>query len=128
MNHFSVNQVRLGGGKPAAQYIVCVPDEAVSRDLQSSDSELKKHLPKDAENDRYFAEKAAAILGGIICSKDCSLRFNQWVSAEVPEANALLQKPANLGEPVLSMIGHLHGVTMWLLKAEISRVPYIFPF
>src|SRR5580765_4094413 len=103
MNHFSVNQVRLGDGRPAAQYAVCVSDEALARDLVSSTSELKKHLPEDAENDRHFRAKAAAILGGIVCSHDCSLRFNQWVSAGVPEATAFLSKPANLGEPTLSV-------------------------
>ena len=124
MDHFSINQVRLGDGRPAAQYIACVSDDVVNTDLKSSDSKLKKYLPMGAENDRYFIPKAAAILGGIICGSDCSLRFNQWVSAEVPEATALLQKPANLGEPTLSIAGHLHGITMWLLKAEVSRQPY----
>lgn len=127
MDHFSVNQVRLGDRRPAAQYVVCVPDDAVNKDLKSSDSELKKYLPKDAEDDRYFAEKAAAILGGIVCSRDCSLRFNQWVSAEVPEAMVLPDKPTNLGQPTLSTIeNQYHGIKIWLLKAEISRLPNYF--
>ncbi|MGH7989240.1 MAG: hypothetical protein ACREDS_03465, partial [Limisphaerales bacterium] len=114
----------LGDGRPAAQYLVCVSDDVVNKDLESSDSKLKKYLPKEAENDRYFAQRAAAIFGGVVCSQDCSLRFNQWVLVEIPKAIALLQKPANLSEPTLSMAGYLHGITMWLLKAEISRQPY----
>jgi hypothetical protein len=124
MDHFSINQVRLGDGRPAAQYAVCVPDEAVNKDLESPHSELKKYLPKDAENDRNFAAKVAAILGGIVCAGDCSSRFNQFVSAEVPESTALLQKPANLGESTRSMLQNEYpGIKIWLLKTEIDRMP-----
>jgi hypothetical protein len=126
LEYYSKNLIKLGDGKPAAEYVACIPADAINQDWNSEVSILRKHITPAEKNGPEFFDNAARILGWWASEKHFTLHFNQFA---LPELNSelLTTKPDNLGHSVFLDSDSQTGGKLWLVKSYIQphslRIP-----
>jgi hypothetical protein len=97
-----------------AEYIAETSPEAVRADLASKHSHLQGYLKQlfgidERDYSRKFALRAEALLGALVATMDCSLRFGMWLPVQAPPARHI-PAPSELGQPSSTW----NGVRLWL--------------
>jgi hypothetical protein len=120
---YSKNLIKLGDGKPAAEYVTCITADAINQDWNSEVSILRKHMTLAEKNGPEFFGNAARILGWWTSEMHFTLHFNQFA---LPELNSdlLTLKPDHLGHSISLNSNSQSGGKLWLVKSYIQpRLP-----
>ena len=118
-NYWTYRIHRTGNnGQPvfAAQYMASTHVNSVEADLaEAGQSHLRRFLETYTRIDpKEFSYKhqlqAQALLGGLVATSDCTLRFGIWLPVAPPEARAL----RNPKQPIPKATAQENGVMLWL--------------